>query len=417
MPGLFSEAGYAYSVAVRLAEHPRFTGSMGEALARELVAGELSSMGYEVRLEGFRVKVFEILRAELEVLEPRRRPVPCSGVGFSGETGEDGVEGELVYVERGDAALVPAGSGWVGLASARPDKEGWRRLAGRAAGLVISEGSPWRELSRVDVPYEWRERFGSLPAVYVRYRDAVELLGARRVRLALAQEYRDAESFNVIAERRGSKYPDEVVYVTAHLDSVYGVPGAIDNAGGVALALAVARALRGVELKRTVRFAIFSGEELGLRGSLAHVEQSKDSLKNAVLVVNLDVHGAALGSTSVIVTGSKSLRHSVEYLARRLGVKVDVSEDVMSSDSASFARSSVPSVNIFRSSGANSGMHTVQDSRELLHPLAFELPGLLALELVREVACAEEVPFDREIPEELRKKVDEYFKKRLGILE
>ncbi len=414
---MFSEAEYAYRLALRLASTPRFTGSKGEAEARELLARELSSFGYSVSFEPFKVKVYEVERASLEVLEPERRFVECSPIGFSGETGEEGVEGELAYIEGGDAALLPAGKGWIGLASARPDKEGWRKLAGRASGLVVAEGSPSRELSRVEVPYEWRERLGSLPAVYVRYWDAVSLLKAKRVRLVVQQEYRDVETFNLVAEKRGAKYPDEVVYLVAHLDSVYGVQGALDNAGGSALAVAVAKALSRESLKRTLRVVLFSGEELGLRGSLAHVEQRKSELKNAIVVVNLDVHGAAIGSTSVVVTGSKSLRHAVEFVARRLGVKVNVSEDVMSSDGASFAREGVPSVNVFRSSGAAGNAHTVKDSPELLHPLAFELPGLLALEFVREVANAEEPPFEREIPDEIKRKVDDYFRKRLGILD
>jgi len=417
MLGLFSEAEYAYLLALRLASNPRFTGSEGEARARELLARELSSFGYSVSFEPFKVKVYEVKRASLEVLEPERKPVECSPIGFSGETGEEGVEGELAYIEGGDAALLPAGKGWIGLASARPDKEGWRKLVGRAAGLVVAESSPNRELSRVEVPYEWRERFGNLPAVYVRYWDAVNLFRAKRVRLLVQQEYRDAETFNLVAEKRGVKYPDEVVYLVAHLDSVYGVQGALDNAAGSALAVAVAKALSRESLKRTLRVVLFSGEELGLRGSLAHVEQHKSELKNAVAVLNLDVHGAALGSTSVIVTGSKSLRHTVEFIAKRLGIRANVSEDVMSSDGTSFAKEGVPAVNIFRSSGATGGAHTVKDSPELLHPLAFELPGMLALEVVKEITNAEEVPFEREIPDDIKRKVDEYFKRRLGILD
>jgi len=417
MLGLFSEAEYAYRLALQLASTPRFTGSREEAEARELLARELSSFGYSVSFEPFKVKVYEVKRASLEVLEPERKPVECSPIGFSGETGEEGVEGELVYIEGGDPALLPAGKGWIGLASARPDKEGWRKLAGRAFGLVVAEGSPTRELSRVEVPYEWRERFGNLPAVYVRYCDAVNLLEAKRVRLVLQQEYSDAETFNLVAEKKGAKYPDEVVYLVAHLDSVYGVQGALDNAAGSALAVAVAKALSRGSLKRTLRVVLFSGEELGLRGSLAHAEQHRSELKSAVAVVNLDVHGAALGSTSVIVTGSKSLRHTVEFIAKRLGIRANVSEDVMSSDGTSFAKEGVPVVNIFRSSGAAGSAHTVKDAPELLHPLAFELPGILALETAREIVNAEEVPFEREIPDEIKRKVDDYFKKRLGILE
>lgn len=417
MRNLFPESSYAYGLAQLLASRARFTGSEGEAKARETVARELSSFGYDVKLDPFKVRVFEIKHARLEVLEPSHYEVECSGVGFSGETGEDGVEGELVYTEGGDPLLIPSSRGWIGLAASRPDKESWRKLAGKALGLIIAESAPHRELSRVDVPHEWRDKYGNLPAVYVRYFDGIRLLNAKRVKLTLVQEYRDVETFNIIAEKRGSKYPDEIVYVTAHIDSVYGVRGAVDNAGGTALAVALAKALSGATLKRTVRIALFSGEELGLRGSLAHVDARKDELKNVVLVVNLDVHGGALGTTRAVVTGSKSLRHVFEFLAKKLGIKVEASEDVMSSDSASFARHGVPSVNIFRASGANSGMHTVEDSPDNLHPLAFELAGMLALELVREVANAEEIPFERELPDEIKKKVEDYFKKRLGIFD
>lgn len=414
---VFEMARYAYNIAVQLASEPRFTGSEGEARARELIVREFSSLGYDVKLEPFKVKVYEVKRASLEVVEPRVGSVECAGVGFSGETGEDGVEGELIYIEGGDPILEPASGSWIGLASARPDKDGWKRLVKRALGLVIAESSPHRELSRVEVPVEWREKLGNMPTVCVRYNDAIKLLEAKRVKLTLLQEYKEVEAFNVVAEKKGGKCSGEVVYVTAHLDSVYGVRGAVDNAGGSALAVALARALASGSLKRTLRFVLFSGEELGLRGSLAYTEAHRDDLKNAVLVVNLDVHGGALGTTRAIVTGSKSLKHSVDFIAKKLGVKVEVTEDVMSSDSASFARQGVPSVSIFRASGANSAVHTVEDSPELLHPLAFELPGLLALELVREVANAEDVPFELDIPEEMRRKVDEYFKKRLGIFE
>ncbi|MEM1508394.1 MAG: M20/M25/M40 family metallo-hydrolase [Thermofilaceae archaeon] len=410
-------AEYAYEIAVKLASQSRFAGSEGESIAREIVYRELESFGYEVKLEAFLTKVYEVKKAELRVISPESYAIECSAIGFSGETAEEGVEGEIVYIESGDTALLPENIGWIGLASSRPNKDAWKKLVGKASGLIVAENSPFRDLSRVDIPYEWRERFGNLPAVYVRYSDAVKLFSAKRVMLTLLQEYRDAQLFNVVAELKGTKYPSEVVYVVAHLDSEYGVPGATDNAAGVALALAVARELSKEKPKRTVRFVLFSGEELGLRGSLAYVEAHKGELEKTVLVVNLDVHGAALGTTSAVITGSKSLRYAFEYVAKKLGININVSEDVMSSDSASFARRGVPSISIFRSSGTGHLIHTVQDSISLLHPKGFGLVSLLAFEFIREVTNSEEVPFEKEIPEDVRRKVDDYFRKRLGIYE
>ncbi|MGC9107532.1 MAG: M28 family metallopeptidase, partial [Infirmifilum sp.] len=251
----------------------------------------------------------------------------------------------------------------------------------------------------------------------VSYWNAVRLLKAKKVHLVLEQEYRDVNSYNIIAEKMGSKYPEDVILVTAHYDSVKNVPGATDNAGGTALVVALASALSKLDLKRTIRFVLFSGEELGLRGSLAYVEKHKDELKNISLVVNLDVHGGVLGSSASIVSGSKSLRNYVEAKAKEIGVNLSVSEDVMSSDSTSFVWKGVPAVNFFRSSGSGADIHTEKDSLEHLHPIAFQLIGHLVFKFIVDIANSEDLPYEKDVPEEIKKKADEYFKKRLALVD
>ncbi|MEZ0345469.1 MAG: M28 family metallopeptidase [Infirmifilum sp.] len=409
------EYEYAYKTAVVLASKPRFTGSSGEEEARQFLLSELQKNGYSPRTEEFTVKTYNVRSVGLQVTSPYIEEIPASPLGFSGET--SGSEGELVYIENSDRALIPERGGWIGLTVARPSAEDWKFLAQRASGLVIAEGTPYRSLSRVAVPWEWRQRYGSLPAVYVSYWNAVRLLKAEKVRLILEQDYTDVNSYNIIAEKKGSKYPGETILITAHYDSVNGVPGATDNAGGAALVIALAAALSKVDVKRTIRFALFSGEELGLRGSLAFTDKHKDELKDVVIVVNLDVHGGVLGSSASIVSGSKSLRSYVESKAKEMGVKLSVSEDVMSSDGTSFVWKGVPAVNFYRSSGSGADIHTEKDSLEHLHPIAFDLIGRLVYKFVIDVANSEEIPFEREIPDEIKKKADEYFKKRLALYE
>ncbi|NAZ25644.1 MAG: M20/M25/M40 family metallo-hydrolase [Thermofilum sp.] len=407
---------YAYNMALALSRQPRFTGTEGERQARELIVRELESLGYNPSLEKFSVKTYDVVESELEIVKPRSKKVECSVLGFSGETPIEGVEGDILYIENADSILLPEATGWIGLASQRPSREYWKRLIGKASGLVIVEGSPYRELSRVAIPYEWREKMGSLPSVYVRYRDAYELLSAERARLKVVQTYRDAETYNIFATVEGSKYPDEVVYVTAHYDSVQGVPGATDNAGGTAMVLALAKALSASRPKRTVRFALFGAEELGLRGSLFHVNSlSDDEKKKIKAVVNLDVHGGIFGSSAAIISGAKSLRYFVEALAKRVGVNLSISEDVMSSDGSSFAKHGIPAVNLYRASGSGVDIHTVRDSSEHLHPIAFKTIGYFTLLLLEEILNAEEIPFEREIPEDIKKKVEEYFSRRQPI--
>ncbi|MEM3895203.1 M28 family metallopeptidase, partial [Thermofilum sp.] len=206
------------------------------------------------------------------------------------------------------------------------------------------------------------------------------------------------------------------IYVTAHYDSVQGVPGATDNAGGTAMVLALAKALSASRPKRTVRFALFGAEELGLRGSLFHVNSlSDDEKKKIKTVVNLDVHGGIFGSSAAIISGAKSLRYFVEALAKRVGVNLSISEDVMSSDGSSFVKHGIPAVNLYRASGSGADIHTVRDSSEHLHPIAFKTIGYFTLLLLEEILNAEEIPFEREIPEDIKKKVEEYFSRRQPI--
>ncbi len=409
------DTSYIYELTLKLAKEPRFSGSKGEERARRIIIEELSSFGYKAFTESFEIEVFNIKRAYLEVTNPNHKEIECSGVGFSGSTGPEGVEGELIYVENSDRLLIPTRKGWIGLASSRPDRDSWAFLAKYASGLVITENSPYRELSHIDIPVEWYRSYGNLPAVYIRFDDAYQLLKAKSVKLILDQEFYKALSYNIIAEAPGKKYPDEIILVTAHYDSVYDVPGAIDNAGGTAFVIALAKALKSFCPKRTIRFILFSGEELGLRGSRAYVERHEEELEKIKLVVNLDVHGGGIGTNSAVVTGPKSLVNYVEALAKRNGLNMKITEDIMSSDGTSFARENIPVVNFYRGSGAGHDIHTVRDNLRYVHPLAYKTLGPIVLSFLLEIADAEILPFPREIPENLKKKVDEYFEKRLGF--
>ena len=93
------------------------------------------------------------------------------------------------------------------------------------------------------------------------------------VRVAL--EARDDPEYNVVGELAGSDLGEEVVMIGAHLDSLHLGTGATDNASGVASVLEAMRILKalGVTPRRTIRAALWSSEEVGLRGSRAYVAQ------------------------------------------------------------------------------------------------------------------------------------------------
>jgi carboxypeptidase Q len=89
-------------------------------------------------------------------------------------------------------------------------------------------------------------------------------------------------SYNTIAEIEGSDKKDEVVMLGGHLDSWHSATGATDNAIGCAVMMEAARILKviGVNPRRTIRVALWSGEEEGLLGSKAYVAQHFGTAEN-----------------------------------------------------------------------------------------------------------------------------------------
>jgi len=83
------------------------------------------------------------------------------------------------------------------------------------------------------------------------------------------------DSFNVTAELPGVTKKEEVVMLGAHLDSWTGGTGATDNAAGCAVTMEAIRILKALNLQmpRTVRIALWTGEEQGLLGSKAYVKE------------------------------------------------------------------------------------------------------------------------------------------------
>src|SRR5262249_10948075 len=83
--------------------------------------------------------------------------------------------------------------------------------------------------------------------------------------------------YNTVGEIPGSEKPDEVVVIGGHLDSWDLGQGTTDNGTGSMVALEAARiiAKSGLKPKRTIRVILFTGEEQGLKGSAAYVQQHK----------------------------------------------------------------------------------------------------------------------------------------------
>ena len=100
----------------------------------------------------------------------------------------------------------------------------------------------------------------------------------------IVNRYFDAgkTSYNTIAEIPGTDKKDEVIMLGGHLDSWHAATGATDNAVGCATMMEAARIIKALGLKprRTIRVALWSGEEQGLLGSQAYVKEHFGSAEN-----------------------------------------------------------------------------------------------------------------------------------------
>ena len=102
------------------------------------------------------------------------------------------------------------------------------------------------------------------------------------VDLSVAWQDADLMGYNTVAEIPGTDLKDEIVMLGGHMDSWHSGTGATDNAAGVSVAMEAVRIIQALGLKprRTIRIALWSGEEQGLLGSRAYVAEHFGTLQN-----------------------------------------------------------------------------------------------------------------------------------------
>lgn len=140
-------------------------------------------------------------------------------------------------------------------------------------GVFRVQGSgTWKNDEPIGVP-----TLGLAPEHYARIARLLEAKTDVELEIDLRTQFheQDLNAYNTIAEIPGTDKKGEVVMLGGHLDSWHTGTGATDNAAGVAVMMEAVRILKaiGIAPKRTIRIALWSGEEQGLLGSRAYVEQ------------------------------------------------------------------------------------------------------------------------------------------------
>jgi len=179
-----------------------------------------------------------------------------------------------------------------------------------------------------------------------------------KVRVNVQGKYftQDTSGYNVIAELPGSdpKLKDEVVMIGAHLDSWHAATGATDNADGVSTVLEAMRILQaaGAKPRRTIRVALWGGEEEGLFGSKAWVEKHLAGDANAAAREKFDVYfniDPGYGRVYGFYTEGNAAAKAIfdQWLApfTDVGARKNVNAGIGNTDHLSFIAVGVPGFN------------------------------------------------------------------------
>lgn len=172
----------------------------------------------------------------------------------------------------------------------------------RAEGAAVALEPSRSEHGTIFVLGQSRDDDDAVPTVVLapeHYNMIARLLGRGvdvQLRIAIASRYHedDTNGYNVLAEIPGidPEIGDQVVMIGAHLDSWHSAAGATDNADGAATVLEAMRILKalGVQPRRTIRMALWGGEEQGLHGSRRYVERHLAGDGNAAARDNFSVY-------------------------------------------------------------------------------------------------------------------------------
>jgi carboxypeptidase Q len=294
----------------------RLTGSPAYSRAAEWAAAQFKAAGIKnVKLEPFTIpNGWERGWATGRIVSPVERRLSVESLGWTPSTPAGGVKGEIVFVSDISAQGIKS----------QADKIKGHIVYLDLEGIFASAGdSQWGTISRLLASYplmkdagaiavlwpdssanntlnahspSWDARVIDLPAAQIGMEDAKfikRLMEKGPVTIEFNYQNRitgPTQVNNVIAEIPGREKPDEWVIIGAHLDSWDYGTGAQDNGSGIAMVMEAARAIAalGTPPRRSIRFALWGGEEQGLLGSTAYVRAHASEMGKCVAALNTD---------------------------------------------------------------------------------------------------------------------------------
>jgi len=194
------------------------------------------------------------------------------------------------------------------------------------------------------------------------------------------------ESANVIGEIRGRSRPEEIVLIGAHLDSHDLGTGALDNGSNVVMLIDIARQMTKLGLipERTIRFALWNGEEQGLVGSWRYTQRHSDELDDHIMAASFDIGtGRILGFFTGGRTGLGAMVDGYLEPVAGLGPFSQINIPLVGTDNFDFMVEGIPNL-VALQADANyaSNYHASSDTFDKVDQQQLKLNSAIAAAMV-----------------------------------
>lgn len=299
----------------------RLTGSEHGKRAEEYAFGLLKSYGYDVRYQPFEVEGWNRISIDTRIGAANQLQ-PIHAVTLAHSPVKADVQAELVDMGNGLEADYAADPGKVkgkialvylgvlpGSAAGTPTLHRSEKTAIAikygAAGIIIINGVAGDILLTGTASVNGK--LIPIPAVCIGLENGMKIKEQLKSQkqfasISMTNYSGMIKARNVIATLKGEELPNEKIVVGGHLDSWDLATGAIDNGLGSFAVIDMARTFKAAQLrtKRTLEFVLFMGEEQGLLGSKAYVEQAKQNkqLEQIRFMLNYDMSNDPKGFSS-----------------------------------------------------------------------------------------------------------------------
>ncbi len=383
----------------------RMGGSAEELKAAEYIQGKIAELGLKADIVPFDVPMSNIQEA---VFASDGVNVTCKGYLCAGN-GE--VEAPFYYLRNTDKFSLSLCKGKIVMIDGYLGYWMYQDLLENGAvGFVTYDGNA----NYVDNDIDQRElrsyvhNGNRIPGVNINAKDAIQLInkGVTTARITLKQDEYVGQSRNVILDMPGEI--DEYIAFTAHYDSTSLSQGAYDNMSGSVGLLGIAEHFAKNPHRYGLRFIWCGSEERGLLGSKAYCAD-EEALKKCVLNINLDMIGCIMGKFAACCTTEEALVSYLNYMACEVGFPMHIYQDVYSSDSTPFADKGIPAVSFARWAPKNTAViHCSYDTMAVMKGEQMVEDIDFLVKFTDRMANAVRCPVAREMPENMKQKLDEY---------